>query len=462
VIKLLAKVDWVSTMSSTSSRRIFLQRAAAVSALSIVPVGFAEAGRMATKSTQGLRFGVNYVPRKNWWYCWLDWDQQAVVEDLHAIAGLGMDHIRIQCLWPFFQPGISNVSERALANLHALLDAADGAGLDVEVTVLNGWMSGLSFLPAWVAPLLKPGDTSQGNIFTSTEVIRAEKFLLRRMAETIGKHRRFLGFDLGNELGVLMRAGNNPTTTGAADAWAKEMLRYCEEIAPEKLNVLGVDHSHWYNDFGFSRGVLANTGSATVVHSYIYFDGVLERYRYDDAASAHLAAYAVELAYAYQDDLKRPVWVEEIGVSRKECPLAYQPTYMENAVRNIAATGKAWGITWWGSHDIDRADKSFGDYEYELGLIDQRNQPKALGLKFAELAASLRRSPQPVERRSAALVIPEFGLSQLSWPPDWRFAGAYMKLIERGIVPAIVLETRAKDEAYLRERGIMNLVRLQA
>jgi hypothetical protein len=372
-----------------------------------------------------------------------------------------MDHVRIQCLWPFFQPGISNVSGRALANLHALLEAADGAGLDVEVTVLNGWMSGLSFLPAWVAPLFKPGDHSQGNIFTSAAVIEAEKLLLRRMAETVGKHRRFLGFDLGNELGVLMNANNNPVTTEAADVWAKEMLRYCEEVAPGKLNVLGVDHSHWYNDFGFSRGVLANTGSASIVHSYIYFDGVLERYKFDDPACAHLAAYAVELAYAYQEDLARSVWVEEIGVSSKECPLAYQPTYMENAVRNIAATGKAWGITWWGSHDIDRADKSFGNYEYELGLIDQQNKPKALGLKFAELAASLRQSPQPVERRNTALVIPEFGLSREGWPPDWKFAGPYMKLIERGIVPAIVLERHAKDEAYLSERGITNLVTLQ-
>lgn len=97
--------------------------------------------------------------------CWLDWDQQAVVEDLSVIASLGLDHIRIQCLWPLFQPGITNVSERVLANLHALLDTAAGAGLDVEVTVLNGWMSGLSFMPAWVAPLKKPTELTAGNIF---------------------------------------------------------------------------------------------------------------------------------------------------------------------------------------------------------------------------------------------------------------------------------------------------------
>src|ERR1700716_2639698 len=57
-----------------------------------------------------IRFGLNYVPRKNWWYCWSDWDAKSIREDFQAIADLGMDHIRIQCLCSFFQPGINYVS----------------------------------------------------------------------------------------------------------------------------------------------------------------------------------------------------------------------------------------------------------------------------------------------------------------------------------------------------------------
>ena len=171
------------------------------------------------------RFGVNYVPRKRWWYCWLDWDQAAIEEDLSGIAGLGLDHIRIQCLWPHFQPGIGTVSERALDHLHQLLDTADKAGLDVEVTVLNGWMSGLSFMPPWVAPLVDPWHGKAGNIFTDAKVIEAEKLLFRRIAETVGGHRRFLGFDIGNELGVLQGTNGNRVTPAEADAWATEMLQ---------------------------------------------------------------------------------------------------------------------------------------------------------------------------------------------------------------------------------------------
>jgi len=243
-----------------------------------------------------------------------------------------------------------------------------------------------------------------------------------------------------------------------ADMWAIHMLSYCDGIAPDKLHVNGTDHSHWFNDFGFSRGMLANAGHATVMHTYIYFDGVLDRYKYSDPAALHLGDYMVELGYAYQKDLGRKVWTEEIGVSSKEMPADFQPEYMGHQVRNIAATGKSWGITWWSSHDIDRANKSFDNYEYELGLLDLKNRPKALGRKFKELAAELRRSAPEIVARKTALVIPDSGLGKKQWPPDWRFAKAYMDLIAKGQTPAIVLESRKGDEDYLRARGISELI----
>jgi hypothetical protein len=396
------------------------------------------------------RFGVNYVPRKRWWYCWLDWEQQAILDDLRGVADLGLDHIRIQCLWPYFQPSISSVSEHTLANLHSLLDAADSAGLDVEVTVLNGWMSGLEFLPTWVAPLAYPfGDRKPGNMFTNPETVEGEKLLLRRIAETVGKHRRFLGFDLGNELDVLMQIpGCNPASMQAADAWAREMLRYAEEIAPNKFHVNGISHAPWWNDFAFSREQIATTGHASVVHSYLSDNtGGLQS---SDSALPHLAEYEVELAYAYHTDLSRRVWVEETNYTPAE--------FMEPMFRNIMSTGKAWGITWWCSHDIDPSIKDLDRGEKHLGLLDLQNRPKPIGKKFAELVAEFRRSPSAIARRKTALVIPDQGLSAMPWPPDWKYAQQYMNLIKRGVTPAIVLESLAKDADYIRARGISDLI----
>lgn len=404
------------------------------------------------------RFGVNYVPRKRWWFCWLDWDQQAILDDLGAVASLGVDHIRIQCLWPYFQPGMNVVSDQVLGNLHLLLDAADKNGLDVEVTVLNGWMSGFSFMPGWVTPLAGFSDRDKWNIFTSPDVIEAEKLLFRRIAETIGGHKRFLGFDIGNEMGCLQIL-NNPASTPAADAWATEILRYCDEIAPGKFHINGVDHTHWFNDFGFSRENIATAGHASVVHSYIGFDGVLERFKYSDPAALHLAEYEIELAYAYHADLNRRVWLEETGALPAWMPESYIPEFMEQSLRNAMSTGKLWGITWWGSHDVDHNIKAFNELEYHTGLLDHQNKLRDRGRKYAELIAEFRRSKPEAIARKTALVIADRGLSTSPDGPDWKYATPYMKLIQQGLRPAIVLESRAKDESYLKARGITELVR---
>lgn len=418
-------------------------------------------GVAASPSAQGnrLRFGANYVPRKHWWYCWQDWDQQAIREDLSAVGELGLDHIRIQCLWPIFQPGISNVSDSVLENLHSLLDAADHAGLDVEVTVLNGWMSGLQYMPAWVAPVKVPSRQHSGNMFTDREVIEAEKLLFKRLAKAVGEHRRFLGFDVGNELGVLQAIGNH-VTSEQADSWGTEILAYCEAIAPGKFHVNGADDSHWFADFGFSRQNLATTGQATVVHCYVFFTGALDHYKYSDPGSLHLAAYMVDLAYAYQNDLRRRVWVEEVGTSAEWMPESYLPEFMERTVRNVVNTGKSWGVTWWSSHDIDPAIKGFDSLEYTLGLLDLQNKPKPLGRKLAALAEEFRRTPPDSPDHPAALVIPDHGLSHKTSPADWTYGKPYMDLVAQGKLPTIVLESRAKDEEYLKARGITELIPL--
>ncbi len=405
-----------------------------------------------------LRFGLNYVPRENWWYCWSDWDAKSIREDLHAIADLGMDHIRIQCLWSLFQPGINFVSAHLLDRLHELLDLAHGAALDVEVAVLDGWLSGYAFLPAWVTPLAPDGSHK---IFTNPEIIEAEKLLFTAIGKSIGNHPRFLGFDLGNEVGVLQKIDslNNSVSQDEADNWATTMLSHCQEVCPGKFHVNGVDHTHWFADLGFSRQNLGQAGSATVVHCYAYWTGALDHYRYDQVGNLHLAEYMVELAHAYQASDARAVWVQEVGTSSEWMPETYISQYATTLLENAAACQNLWGFTWWCSHDIDPAMKGFLSLEYALGVLDQQNRVKPLGRTLSKLAEEWRRNPPDVISRPVALVIPDKGLSTKGDVADWSIAKQYMDLVSRGTRPAIVLESRSGDKAYLTHRGIEELVK---
>ena len=411
----------------------------------------------AESREKGIRFGLNYVPRKNWWYAWQDWDAKSISEDFRAIADLGMDHIRIQCLWPTFQPAINYVSPDALARLHELLDLASQAKLNVEVTVLDGWLSGYSFLPSWVAPLSK-----EKNIFTQPEIIEAEYFLFKSMDGVIGKHERFLGFDLGNEINVLQEAASgNSASRGESDLWATNMLARLDQLAPGKFHVNGADDGPWFSDSGFSRRNLATTGAATVLHCYAYWTGALKYYRYNDVGSLHLLEYMVELAKAYQSDATRQVWVEEVGASGEWMPEEYIPEYAEILLKKAATCGNIWGFTWWCSHDIDPAIKGFDSLEYTLGVLDQKNRVKPVGKRLAKLAQEMRRTPNVVLTRPAALVIPDDRFPGSGETPGWEVAKQFMRLVTQGLRPALVTESRTHDEKYIQMRGIKDLITLK-
>jgi len=134
---------------------------------------------------------------------------------------------------------------------------------------------------------------------------------------------------------------------------------------------------------------------------------------------------------------------------------------MDRAVRSIAATGKAWGITWWCTHNLDPKIKDFWeDVEYGNGLLDMHNRPTPLGKKYSALAAELRNTTRDCTSRHIALVVPDTGLTPMSATMDWTYALPYMRLVEKGERPAIVLESRANDSEYLRQRGITKLIRL--
>lgn len=385
------------------------------------------------------RFGVNYVPSRDWWYCWVDWDSSSIAADLEAIAALGCDHIRIHCLWPLFQPNPAWVSPLMLDHLGELLDIADRAGLDVVVTVFNGWLSGFDFRPAWVP--------EQASIFADRDVIDAELRLLAAIAGRIAGHPRFLGFDVANEPSVL--AGDrNATTREQGDAWVRELLAGCETVAPGGFHTVGMDHVPWLKESAFGRPVLGETGSATPVHAWVFFTGALERYGEDGTGSTHLAEYLLELAKAYGEP-GRPVWLQEYGASIEWLTTGTPAGFLDRATAAALTVGDLWGITWWCSHDIDRSLGGFIDLEYDLGLLTVDNVVKSEGERFRSIIAAAR--PDPVARPTA-LVLPD-GVT-----PDLAFADAFFALIDRGVHPAIVLAARSTDAGHLAARGITEVV----
>jgi hypothetical protein len=407
------------------------------------------------------RFGVNYTPARGWFHHWLDFDLDAVRADLDAIAALGLDHVRVFPLWPLFQPNRTLIRPRAVEQLAALVDAAGERGLDVNVDGLQGHLSSFDFRPAWI-------DTwHRRNLFTDPDVVEAEAEYLRTLAAALADRPNFLGLTLGNEMNQFSGQPHpDPDRIGPeqADAWLARLLRACDGAAPGKLHLHSLSDAAWYlDDHPFTPAQAARHGFATAIHAWV-FNGTAQTYGARSAAVDHHAAYLIELSKAWALDAHRPVWLQEVGAPAPHIPPARAAAFARAAIRNVLDCPDLWGVTWWCSHDVDRALADFPELEYGLGLLTNDGRVKPAGTAVARIVRELREGWTAPAPRTTALVLdlPEHAAGKRSTcAPGGAYFEAYLNLAARGIRPAVVLAGRAADEAHLAARGITEVITLE-
>lgn len=400
-----------------------------------------------------VRFGVNYTPSAGWFHHWLDFDLDAVRADLDSIAALGLDHIRVFPLWPYFQPNRTLIRPRAVEQLVALADAAAERGLDVNVDGLQGHLSSFDFLPAWTQTW------HRRNIFTDPEVVEGEAEYLRVLAAALADRPNFIGMTIGNEVNQFA-AGPHPDpdriTPDQAGAWLQRLLAACEDGAPGKLHLHASYDAAWYqDDQPFTPEHSARLGAVTAVHSWV-FNGTAQRHGRTGVATEHHAAYLIELSKAWADDPRRPVWLQEVGAPAPLIPAGHAAAFTEATVVNALDCTDVWGVTWWCSHDVSRDLADFPELEYSLGLLTNDRQVKPAGHAIARIIEERRvYAPAP---RTTALVVETTAGGRSVCAPGGQVFEAFARLTADGARPTTVLASRADDKEHLAARGITEVV----
>ncbi|WP_328420623.1 glycoside hydrolase 5 family protein [Streptomyces sp. NBC_00443] len=399
-----------------------------------------------------VRFGVNYTPSVGWFHHWLDFDLDSVRADLDSIAALGLDHVRVFPLWPYFQPNRTLIRGRAVDQLVQLVDAAAERGLDVNVDGLQGHLSSFDFLPAWTRTW------HRRNLFTDSDVLDGQAAYLRTLAAALDDRPNFLGMTLGNEVNQFS-AGPHPdpdrATEDEIDRWLTRMLAACEEGAPGRLHLHAEYDATWYqDDQPFTPAQAARHGAVTAVHSWV-FNGTAQRHGRTSVPTEHHAAYLVELSKAWAGDACRPVWLQEVGAPAPLVPPEHAAAFTEATVANALDCPDLWGITWWCSHDVSRELADFPGLEYGLGLLTNDRKPKDAA-RVLERAA--QEAPRPPEPRTTALIVPADPSTRSLCAPGGTVFDAYFRLVADGVRPTTVLDVRAADQEHLMARDITEVV----
>ncbi|UOZ02460.1 cellulase family glycosylhydrolase [Amycolatopsis sp. WQ 127309] len=405
---------------------------------------------LAAPKRRPFRLGVNYTPSTRWFHMWEDWREADLRRDFDDIAALGLDHIRMMLLWPAFQPEPHLVSGEKLDRLHRFLDLAGAAGLDVEVTVFNGHISARYWTPNWLQTTPEPV-----NWFTDPAALDAQRALLTALAARIGKHPRFLGFDLSNEPYYYWDSfAGLAVTPEQADAWAHTLCETAESVAPGKAHTVGCDRAPWDNGRYFTRAGLADAGNVVAIHPWTSFFGTLKTTPLG-AFETHNAERLIQVAQAYATDPARPCWIQEDGAAPSiHFSDATRPQYAEwlsRSIRNAASCAHTLGFTWWCSHDVNPGlVPSLNPLEYDLGLYTNDRRLKPAGRALKTLVAEFDRTPPKPAPRTTAIVIPD--------ADPTRGSDRFFALADAGTRVAFVLQSRAGDASYLAQRGITALV----
>ena len=364
------------------NRRAFIKSSSAAlaagAALGVVP-GWTGTARGAQPDDRLLRhrFGLDYVPSHNWYFCWNDWNAADIARDFDRIAELGADHLRIMLIWPWFQPNPRAVSTAHLDRLEELLRLAAERKLDVLVTLYTGWLSGFRFTPPYLEKEL---------FYTSPKWAAVQELYLAEVSKRLVTHANFLGYDIGNEINCCWSC-----EPAEGDAWMARVFKRMHALCPGRIHVNGVDHNPWFNTTTFTPEALMAQQELVTLHCWPFWTGAGKFGKHLDTPYTQLPAAMAALARSYGKAPRKPMWLQEFGACNAEMPEADVPRWMELAITGGIAQGISW-FTWWASHDVDKRF-DFNPFEYGLGLLTVDNQIKEQGRMFKRLADAYRGKP---------------------------------------------------------------------
>lgn len=416
-----------------------------------------------TPRFEAPRFGANYTPSQDWMFQWMGIDADVVRADFEALAGLGLDHVRVFPLWPVLQPNRTLIRRKALDDIALVADIAAEFELDIAVDVIQGHMSGFDFVPAWLV------NWHDGNMFTDEKAIQAQAALVAAVYDAVRDKPNLIGLTLGNELNQFQLP--NPAAMPAESAqithWLESLLGAPRDRDPRHLIAHSENDHLWYRDgHPFLPEHASRLGDVTTVHSWI-FNGTAARYGGLSSPSVRHAEWMIELSKAFATDPQRKVWLQEVGAPSMNLADDEMPEFATRTVEAALTTEGLYGITWWCSHDVSRSLGDYKDLEYSLGLLDTENVVKPLGRRFAELVAQARADAagagdSPVMPRTVGVVIDvdadDLPLSRTDLAPGGRVFERWHELREQGEPVTVVTSRTAQDAASLATRGIDTVV----
>jgi hypothetical protein len=351
-------------------------------------------------SAGGKRFlpvGVNWVPAKaamQWPY---QWDPVAIEADFAQMHAQGVNTVRLDLVWAWFEPRPDDYNPEAFRQLDFLISLANRYKIYLHPEMLIGGEVGEAY---WDVPY-RNGRDPQSDPY----MLRLETDFAAELARHFGKSSAILSWDLTDEPPFWISTN---TTDAMAINWTRLItgaIRRYDTMHPLVVGTSTEDLEHG----PFRPDILRNDVDFLSVHPYTYGSKL-----FPDPMLSERQTYGSAFQTSLTGGVGLPVMIQELGASSSQVDPEVIAKWERTSLYSGLGAG-ANGFLLWCATDAAPSQYSKVPYlrspnETQFGITtwDGKEKPAAVVLTaFSKIAKALDLEgiePAPAE---AAILVPD-------------------------------------------------------
>ncbi len=349
----------------------------------------------------GKRFlpvGVNWVPAKaamQWPYQWDAADVEADFAQMHA---LGVNTIRLDLVWAWFEPRPDDYNPEAFKQLDDLVALANKYKIYLHPELLIGGEVGEAY---WDVPY-RQGRNPHSDPF----MLRLETDFAAELARHFGKSSAILSWDLTDEPPFWIVAGS--TTDSMAINWTRLIagaIRRHDTMHPLVVGTSMEDVGHG----PFRPDLLKNEVDFFSVHPYTIYAPKL----FPDPMLSERQTYGAAFETALTGGAGHPVMIQEVGASTAqytpEAVAAYERAALYSSLGAGANGFLVWCYTDAAPGQYAKVPYLRSPHETQFGIVtwNRKEKPAAKMLtEFSKIADTMDLNGVEPASAEAAILVP--------------------------------------------------------
>lgn len=344
--------------------------------------------------------GCNYWASNAGIEMWRQFNAEAIKNDLKILSQHGVKYLRVFPLLRDFQPVKPNfgaqgqvveyvmedgnqpendyfLDEDMLGHFSEFLNICAAYGIKLIVGLITGWMSGGLFVPSALYGK---------NILTDPIALYFEQLFIKGFVERFKDRQTIYAWDLGNECNCA-GAVNDRFSAASWTALISNAIRTADSTRPVVSGMHGLTlDSNWriQDQARFTDILTTHPYPLWCKHTTI-----------DETLSFRTTMHATAETKLYADIGDKPCLAEEIGtMGPMVCSDEKAADFLRLNMFSLWANGAS-GVMWWCNHDqnlLNSFPYTIQAIERELGLINNKNEPKPALTQMKKFADFLEKS----------------------------------------------------------------------